>query len=358
MAQNVVDVAIDPTTLQELRQRLVQYGRPHIWKSIWQVINTFVPYAALWVIIVYMVRNGFAVWQIAPLILLASLFLVRIFVLFHDCVHGSFFQSQRLNSLMGYLSGTLVFTSYGSWAHSHNIHHGTYANLDHRGVGDIWTLTRDEYLSLPRLTRLAYRLYRSPLVMTGLGPPVMFLFVFRFPEKGDGKKERRGVILSNLLICIMFATMGAVIGWKTYLLLQLAIMAIASNIGVWLFYVQHQFEGVYWSRDADWDQLKAALTGSSHYRLPRVFQWFSCSIGLHHVHHVLPRIPNYNLQTAYDATPLLQTARQLTIMRSLSSLRLNLWDEEHRRLVSFRSLKQSSHSRNDNSPDHNMLPQT
>lgn len=342
-----------PETLQTLRLKLAPYGKPELGKSLWQVVNTLVPYGALWVAIVYAIRHQYSVGEIVALILLASFFLVRVFILFHDCAHGSLFASPWATRILGYVTGILTFTPYESWAHPHNIHHATYADLDHRGVGDIRTLTREEYLAAPRLKRLGYRLYRSPLVLLGPGPVFLFLIGFRFPRKGEGREERHSIWITNLAVAVVIGVLISLIGWRTYLLIQLPIVVIGATVGVWLFYVQHQFEGVYWTRHADWDPMRAALSGSSYYRLPKILQWFTGSIGLHHVHHVLPRIPNYNLQRAYEATPLLQTVRPLTLAKSLRSLRLNLWDEQHGRLISFRSLRQSAQSSPSNNNNYN-----
>jgi len=237
----------------------------------------------------------------------------------------------------------LTFTPFDYWRRTHNIHHGTYSNLDIRGFGDIWTLTVDEYRAAPPRVRLAYRLYRNPLVFLGIGPGYMFLIAQRYQHAWKEKGKRHSVILTNAAICVILAIACLTIGWRTYLSIQLPVMLVSGGIGVWLFFVQHQFEGVYWSRHTQWDPLKAALQGSSYYKLPKLLQWFSGNIGLHHVHHVFPRIPNYNLQDCYDHFPVLQQVRPLTIRRSLKSLRLHLWDEDQKRLVSFGSLKLRNH---------------
>jgi omega-6 fatty acid desaturase (delta-12 desaturase) len=317
------------------------YAGPDRRQAILQLSNTFIPYAVLWIILIYMVRNGYPVPAISALIVLASLFLLRIFIFMHDCVHGSFFASQRANTVLGYVAGILTFTPFKYWQHNHLIHHGTYADLDHRGVGDIWTLTVEEYRAASGLKRIGYRLYRNPTVFLGLGPGYFFLIAQRFIHHGEGKRERYSVAFTNLAIVVILWAAYMTIGLGTYLLIQLPIILIAGAMGVWLFYVQHQFEGVYWSRHDEWDPVKAALDGSSYYKLPKVLQWFTGNIGLHHIHHVLPRIPNYKLQQCYNEIPFMQEVRPLTIRRSLKSLRLNLWDEEQQKLVSFRSLKVS-----------------
>jgi omega-6 fatty acid desaturase (delta-12 desaturase) len=282
------------------------------------------------------------VW-LAPLMVLSSLFLVRIFILFHDCTHGSFFASQRANAVFGYLCGFLVFTPYTYWRHNHLVHHGSYADLDHRGVGDIWTLTVEEYRAASRGVRLAYRFYRHPLVFLGIGPGYSFLITQRYLHQWEGKNERFSAAVTNLAIVAIAGAATLTFGFKAYLLIQLPIILIAGAIGVWLFYVQHQFEGVYWSRHDRWDPVKAALQGSSYYQLPEVLQWFTGNIGLHHAHHLLPRIPNYRLQASHDASSVLRSVRPLTIRRSLKSLFLNLWDERQGKLVGFKSLRNEEH---------------
>jgi omega-6 fatty acid desaturase (delta-12 desaturase) len=232
----------------------------------------------------------------------------------------------------------LTFTPFVFWQRNHLIHHGTYADLDHRGIGDIWTLTIDEYRASSKIRKWGYRLYRHPLVFLGIGPGYSFLITQRFMHNRVERPERNSAAVTNVGIVAIVALASLTIGLKTYVLIQLPIILIAGAMGVWLFYVQHQFEGVYWSRHENWDPVKAALEGSSYYKLPRVLQWFSGNIGLHNVHHVLPRIPNYRLQKCYDESPIMQTVPPLTLRKSLKSFSLNLWDDQRQKLVSFKSL--------------------
>jgi omega-6 fatty acid desaturase (delta-12 desaturase) len=296
----------------------------------------------LWAILVYLVERKYPAALIVPLLFLASLFLVRIFIIFHDCTHNSFFDSLRANKVLGIVAGLLTFTPFTSWQRNHQIHHGSYADLDRRGVGDIWTLTVDEYLASSPKTQLFYRLYRNPLVFLGVGPGYSFLVAQRLFNLWDGKSERRSTTMTNWGLAGIIALAGFTIGLRTYLLIQVPILLLAGVVGVWLFYVQHQFEGVYWSRRSEWDPVKAALEGSSYYKLPRVLQWISGNIGLHPVHHLLPRIPNYNLQAAFDASPVMKTVKVLTPAKSIKSFSLNLWDEKQKKLVSFKSLKETA----------------
>jgi omega-6 fatty acid desaturase (delta-12 desaturase) len=334
--------ASDETSIHSLRKALSQYAKPDLRRAIVQLIDTFLPYIALWVVLVYLLDQHYPIAEIIFFMFIASLFLVRIFIFFHDCAHASFFASQRANTILGYAAGILTFTPFTYWRHNHLVHHGTYADLDRRGVGDIWTLSVEEYQAASRMKQLAYRLYRNPFVFLGIGPGYYFLIAQRFLHQWEGKNERYSVVVTNLAILGIISAAGLIIGLRTYLLIQLPILLISGAIGVWLFYVQHQFEGVYWSRHENWDPVKAALKGSSYYKLPKILQWFTGNIGLHHIHHVLPRIPNYALQRSYDESPAMQTVRPLTIRRSLKSLFLNLWDEEQQKLVSFRSLKKGT----------------
>ena len=333
--------ALDAQTIHSLREQLASFAEPDRRKALLQLASTFIPYAILWAIMVYMIDRQYPLAAIAALIIITSLFLVRIFILFHDCVHGSFFSSQRANRVLGYIAGVITFTPFNYWQHNHLVHHGTYADLDHRGVGDIWTLTVDEYLASSKTGQLGYRLFRNPLVFLGIGPGYTFLLTQRLLHQWDGRHERFSVVMVNLAIAIILWLASLTIGLGTYLALQLPMLLIAGAMGVWLFYVQHQFEGVYWSRHADWEPVTAALKGCSYYKLPGLLQWFTASIGLHHVHHVLPGIPNYRLQQCYDASPVMQSVKPLDIRGSIRSLFLNLWDEKQQKLVSFKSLENS-----------------
>ena len=321
------------------RYLLAEYKKPNLRKAVGQLLNTFIPYLVLWVLMVFIVQQGYSYWIVLALSVPASLLLVRIFIFFHDSCHNTFFASPRANRILGYISGILTFTPFYDWRRSHGLHHATAQDLDRRGIGSIWTLTVEEYLAAPKRKRLAYRLYRNPFIMFGPGPLIYFLIRQRFPSKGARKKERYSVVVADLVILAVIGVAGLTIGLRTYLLIQLLIMEIAATIGVWIFYVQHQFEGVYWARHQNWDVVRVALQGASYYKLPKALQWFMGNINLHHAHHFRPVIPNYNLQWFHDTVPFLQTVEPLTIRRSLKSLRLSLWDEQGQKLVSFQSIK-------------------
>lgn len=315
--------------------RLADYRSPSGWAASWQLMNTFIPYCGLWALMILSIHLGYPYPFTLLLAAIAALFLVRLFVLFHDCVHGSLFPKKGANTFLGHALGLLVFTPFDDWRFSHLRHHASYADLDARGFGDIWTLTCAEYNEASSATRLAYRLYRNPAVLFGLGALFSFLLRYRLPTRKAKRKERVSVVFTNLLIVGIVIVAAKIIGWRTYILVQLPIIWMAGAMGVWLFYVQHQFEGVYWARRGDWDALRAAMEGSSFYSLPPILRWFSGNIGYHHVHHLNARIPNYRLRDCYESIPALREKPALTIRRSLSNIHLKLWDEGQKQLVSF-----------------------
>jgi omega-6 fatty acid desaturase (delta-12 desaturase) len=320
-------------------KELSAYAQADRRKAIGQLLTTLVPYAALWAAMIVTVQQGLPYGVTFALAIAASGFLVRTFIIFHDTTHGSFFASQRANRIVGYVTGILTLTPYDEWRQSHTKHHGTAGNLDRRGTGDVWTMTVDEYRAAPRRKQIAYRLFRHPLVMFGLGPIFVFILSQRFTPKGGGKAARVSTIITNLAVLLIVVVAAATIGLRTYLLIKLPVTIMAGAAGIWLFYVQHQFDGVYWARNDAWDPLQAALSGSSYYRLPKALQWITGNIGLHHIHHLRPAIPNYRLQEAYDAIEALQEVTPLTPRKSLKSLGLRLWDETEGKLVGFRALK-------------------
>lgn len=319
----------------EWYSELVTFRHSDSRKAIWQLLNTLVPYGGLWYLMVRSIQLGFSYPVTLLLALPAAAFLVRIFIMFHDCVHGSFFTRKGANTFFGYLLGLLVFTPFEDWRYSHLRHHVTYANLDARGFGDVWTMTLQEYKDSPKKIRLLYRLYRNPLVLFGLGAVFIFPLSNRLPTRRTKRKEHMSVLFTNLLIVAVFVVAAQVIGWRTYLLVQVPVLLFAGAAGIWLFYVQHQFEGGYWARKSDWVPLRAAMEGSSYYKLPALFRWFSGNIGFHHVHHLSPRLPNYFLKTCFDAVPALQAKAPLTFLKSLSCARLKLWDEGRQKMIAF-----------------------
>ena len=283
---------------------------------------------------IYALRVSY--WLALPLAILAAGFLARIFIIFHDCGHGSFFQSRRANQLVGSITGLLNLTPYRHWRWQHALHHGTSGDLDRRGSGDIWTLTVQEYLVSTRCKRLAYRLARNPVVLFLIAPLYVFVVHNRFTSADAPPRERQSVHGTNLALLAVTALMSLIVGLRAFLLIQLTVTAIAGAVGIWLFYVQHQFEGVHWTRGKDWDYTSAALQGSSFYKLPRVLQWFTGNIGFHHIHHLNPRIANYNLQRCHEADPYFRRIKPVTLLASFKSLTYRLWDEQRHQFVGFR----------------------
>jgi omega-6 fatty acid desaturase (delta-12 desaturase) len=319
------------------KEIVMKYQRSSTPRALWQVANTFIPYMALWYLLYRSLDISY--WLTAPLSLLAGGFLVRIFIIFHDCGHGSFFSSTRANHLLGTFAGILTFTPYYHWRWEHSIHHATSGDLDRRGTGDIWTLTVQEYLQASVWKRFAYRLARNPIVLFVIAPLYLFVVRNRFASRNANSRERYSVYLINLGMLAVAAFLIPFFGWKAYLLIQVAIVSVAGSAGIWLFYVQHQFEGVYWERRESWDYTAAALQGSSFYKLPKVLQWFSGNIGYHHLHHLSARIPNYNLERCHKSDPLFQSVKPVTLFSSFKAFSFRLWDEQQRKLVGYSHLR-------------------
>lgn len=328
-----------PTACASPNTRWVQvtsaYSQPDLRKSLCQIANTLGAYFVLWAVMIIVLKLGYSYWITLMLATLAGGILVRIFILFHDCCHGSFFASRSANTVFGYITGVLTFTAFENWRYAHNRHHATAGDLDRRGVGDIWTMTLEEYLVAPRLQRIGYRIYRNPFILFGPGGALLFLWFQRFSKKGAGKSARQSVVITNLTLLFLLTLAASTIGIRTYLMIQLPVIAIGGSVGLWLFYIQHQFEDAYWVHHELWNPYSVALHGSSYFKLPKILQWFTGNIGLHHVHHVRPSIPNYNLQQCHDEVPALQAVKQITLRASINSLQLSLYDEKNRKLVAF-----------------------
>ena len=314
------------------------YQKPDLRRSLWQLVNTLAPYFLVWVLMVPAFRISF--WLALPLIILAAGFTVRAFIIFHDCGHGAFFSSRRANEIVGFITGLVAFTPYFEWRHGHALHHSASGDLDRRGDGDIWMMTLHEYVSSTWWQRLGYRLYRFPLILFGISPIFLFLFLHRIARKGR-KREPRSVWVPNVALLMLDILMSLLIGFKTYAILQVSVLALAASAGVCLFYVQHQYEEVYWQRHNEWDYATAAVEGSSFYKLPKVLQWFTGNIGFHHIHHLSPRIPNYNLEACHNANVELQV-EPLTLRQSFKCIRYRLWDEANYRLIGFGDVKKTA----------------
>lgn len=312
------------------------FQKPSLGRSLWQIANSVGSYALVWGLMY--LSLSVSLWLAVGLAVLAAGFLVRVFIIFHDCGHGSFFASKRANDTLGFITGVLTFTPYFHWRWEHARHHATSGDLDKRGVGDVWTMTVREYQAASRWERARYRLARNPFALLLVAPLLLFLVMQRIPSKSATGRERRSVHWTNLCLLMVAAALSWAFGVWTYLLLQVVILALAGAAGVWLFYVQHQFEGVRWERGEEWDFQAAALEGSSFYRLPKPLQWFSGNIGFHHIHHLSARIPNYNLESCHEADRRFQTVEPVTLRSSLRFLRLRLWDEDRHCLVGFGDL--------------------
>jgi acyl-lipid omega-6 desaturase (Delta-12 desaturase) len=330
--------AIYPARSEVSKDNVARFQRASLGRAAWQLINSVVPYVLLWIGMVYALAVSY--WFMLPLAILAAGFLIRIFIIFHDCGHGSFFKSKLANNTVGVVAGFLNLTPYRYWRWQHALHHGTAGDLDRRGSGDIWTLTVHEYLRRTRWKRFAYRLARNPFVLFVVAPLYIFVVHHRFAAPTAPPRERRSVRYTNWALLGIMLAMSALIGLKALFIIQLTVSAFAGAAGLWLFYVQHQFEGAYWARSDDWSYTAAALQGSSFYKLPRILQWFTGNIGFHHIHHLSPRIPNYHLQRCHDADPFFETIKPVTLFGSLKSLTFRLWDEQRNAFVGFRQLDQ------------------
>jgi acyl-lipid omega-6 desaturase (Delta-12 desaturase) len=313
------------------------YARPRLSRSMLDLATSVVPYLVL--LAAMYVAVHVSILLTIGLAILASAFLTRTFIVFHDCTHGSFFATKRANSLVGNALGILVWLSFRSWQHEHAVHHATSGNLDRRGVGDITTLTIDEYRARSRWGRLGYRVFRNPFVMFGLGWLLVLVLKPRFVPRGASKRVRNSILTTNLTLALLIAAGCLTVGWRSVLIVQGLILLITGGVGIWLFYVQHQFEDAYWQAHDDWSYEAAALYGSSFLALPRVLHFFTGNIGYHHVHHLSARIPNYNLPAAHETTAQLQAVPRLSLREGLRATRLKLWDERQGRLVTFREAR-------------------
>lgn len=314
-----------------------KYAFPETWRSAWQVFNSVIPFFVMWYLMVRSLEIGY--WLTLILAVPTAGFMVRCFIIFHDCCHGSFFKTMKANDRLGLALGVLVFTPFYEWKHSHAIHHATAGDLDRRGIGDVYTMTVDEYLASPWHKRVGYRIMRNPMILFTIGSFIVFTLTHRFWEKESGKRERSSVIWTNIAIAAVVGWLMIEIGWAAFLLVEIPVLLIACGAGVWLFYVQHNFDPTYWERHPDWEFFNAGLDGSSFYKLPKVLQWFSGNIGFHHIHHLSPRIPNYKLEECHNENPVFQI-EPLTFGDSLRSLFFRLWDEKNKTLVGWGALRQ------------------
>ena len=313
-----------------------KYAYPETWRSVWQVFNSVIPFILMW----YLMYRSLAVGYWLTLILAVPTggFMVRCFIIFHDCCHGSFFRTMKANDRLGLVLGVLVLTPFYQWKHSHAIHHATAGDLDRRGIGDVYTMTVQEYLAAPWYKKVGYRIMRNPMILFTIGSFIVFTVTQRFFEKHSGKRERSSVIWTNIAIAALVGWIMLEVGWAAFLLVEVPVLLIACGAGVWLFYVQHNFDPTYWERHQEWEFFNAGMDGSSFYKLPKVLQWFTGNIGFHHIHHLSPRIPNYKLEECHNENPVFQI-EPLTFEHSLKSLFFRLWDEKEKMLVGWSALK-------------------
>lgn len=321
----------------QLRKFVAPFEKADVKASVRQLVNTIPPAILFW-FLAYQALDISILLTIA-LSAVTSGFIIRMFIIFHDCTHGSFFKNKKANAIVGTFTGIMTLFAFEKWKREHSIHHASSGNLDKRGVGDIWVMTIEEYVEASKWERFKYRMYRNPLVMFGLGPIFLILISSRFNRKDARKKERNNTYLTNVCIVVLYALLIWAIGWQSFVIVQGTTMFIAGALGIWLFYIQHTFEDSYFEDESEWDYVKAAIEGSSYYKLPKVLQWVTGNIGFHHVHHLSPRVPNYNLEKAHDSTPPIQMATTVDIKLSLKSLRYKLYDEKNKRFVTFGEVK-------------------
>lgn len=315
------------------RETLAPYAQPRLSRSLIDLATSVVPYLGLSFLMYRMLGTSY--WLVLLIAIPASGFLTRTFILFHDCSHGSFLASRRANLWLGTALGLLVYSPFLRWRHDHAIHHATSGDLDRRGGGDVRTLTVSEYQALPPRSRLGYRVFRNPVVMFGIGPIVALLVGPRLVSRTARPRMRRSVIGTNIALAVLVGALCWLMGWRDYLLVQAPTVLLAGSVGIWLFYVQHQFEDAYWQRHGEWSHAEAALRGSSYLKLPKLLQFFTGNIGLHHVHHLNPRIPNYNLQRAHDANAIFASVPTVSVRAGLRAVKFKLWDEDAGQLVTF-----------------------
>lgn len=320
----------------KLRKSIAPYEKADLKTSARQLVNTFTPFFLLW----YLAYESLSVSYLLSLLFIvpAAGFLVRIFILFHDACHNSFFKNKHANNVLGNITGVLTLFPFRQWRHSHNIHHATSSNLNKRGVGDIWVMTVAEYNNASWGQRAAYRMYRNPFVMFVLGPLYLLLVSNRKNRKGARLSERMNTYFINLSILALYGGMCWLIGWQAFFMIQGPIVFIAAFLGIWLFYIQHHFEDTYFEKEENWDFVKAAVEGSSFYKLPKWMQWLTGNIGYHHVHHLSPKVPNYYLETVHEKNEELRSVPVVTIRSSFIALKYRLWDEKNNRFISFNEL--------------------
>lgn len=319
--------------------KLEAYQEPHFFTSMWEIFTSFAPYFALLALMYYLMRANYPYWLVLLVAIPTAGFMVRIFIILHDCSHNTFFKNDWVCTVFGHICGVITFTPYWDWQRSHGLHHATVSRLDKRGFGDVWLMTVEEYRNASKWQRLKYRIYRNPFFLFIIGSVSLFAIIYRFPSASTRARGWISIMITNVALAGIIVATYFTIGIKTYIAIQLPVLWLADIAGVWLFYVQHQFEDVYWAHDDTWDIYVGDMDGASFYQLPAILRWFSGNIGYHNIHHLRPRIPNYFLKKAHDEVPELLKKEALTLRTSLNSLFLRLWDEKTKRMMSFKTAK-------------------
>jgi acyl-lipid omega-6 desaturase (Delta-12 desaturase) len=332
-----VSILIDRPVETVSRADLEPYAGSDLGRSLRSLATSVLPFLVLWAAMFAVYSTSY--WLVLLLAIPAAGFLVRTYIMFHDCVHGSLMSSRRANAWLGTALGLLVFTPFARWRYEHLIHHATASDLDRRFIGDVPMLTVAEYRAKPLYFRIGYRAYRNPFVMFGLGSIYSTVLMQRFPTPAARNRMQRSVWLTNVAVVVMVAALCFAFGWQTVLFVELPLVILAGSIGIWLFYVQHQFDDTYWERTDQWSYNDAALRGSSHLALPKVLQFFSGSIGFHHVHHLNPKIPNYNLQRAHEEQPMFRSVPSMSFTDALRAVQLKLWDEDAQQMVTWKQAR-------------------
>jgi len=329
----------EPPNRKEWLNIVKKYQKSDNWHSTRQVLNSLIPFILILISMFFSLKISY--WLVLALSILNAGFITRIFIIQHDCGHNSFYKSKRANNIIGSIFGVITLTPYHLWRRNHAIHHASSGNLDSRGIGDVYTMTVNEYKNQSSWNKFKYRFYRNPFTLFIIGPIAIFFISHRFPlnTKKTEKQERLSVYWTNLALALIVVSLGLLIGFKELILITLPMYLIAFSFGVYLFYVQHQFEYTYWRRKTEWDYFHAAIKGASYFKLPKILQWFSGNIGFHHIHHLSPKIPNYLLEKAHKENSILQNPNTLTLLSSLRSIRLKLWDETRNKLISFQEYR-------------------
>ena len=322
----------------ELHYQIKPFAKPSNIRALLQLGNTLLPFIGLIIGMYFMILFNVPYIFIVLISIVPALFLVRLFIIFHDCTHKSFFTSNKAMIILGHILGILTFTPFYKWQRDHIIHHRTVGHLEKRGIGDVWMMTTEEYQEASLIRKIKYRIYRNPFILFFVGPIFLFLIGQRFPTTNT-KKVWFSTMITNIGIVAIILAVSFTVGFRYYLLIQLPIIFFAAIIGVWLFYIQHQYEDVYWEHTMRWKSQNAALEGSSVYRLPVILEWFTGAIGYHNVHHLNPRVPNYRLKKAYLSIPDLQKGYIVTFFRSFKLSLLCFYDEKKKIMISYRQYK-------------------